>query len=121
MIKHLWEQITFYCIHGHEEPVPMKVMSGTTQFYACPRYMLKDEEHPDGHESGEPGCANRISFALALKIVDRFGKIVEDDTEAGDIVDYTNMRFSLSGVDVQVLKYTPTDVRLGVLNRKALL
>lgn len=121
MIKNFWEQIHFYCIHGHEEPVPMKVMSGQTPFYACPRYMLKDEEHPDGHEPGEQGCANRVSFTLAMSIVDRFSKVVEEDTAQGNIADYTNMKFTFNGVEVKILKYSPTDVRIGVLNRKALL
>ena len=46
MITNIGKNLEIYC-GNHAEPIPMKIMSGETAFYACPKYMLKDEKHPD--------------------------------------------------------------------------
>lgn len=103
---------------NHEEPIPMTIMEGKSAFYACSKYMLKDEKHPDGHEANERACANRISFQSMMRIMEKFMKIVEADDAAGTVCDYTGMKFKSNGVDVKILKYDPSDMRIGILNRK---
>lgn len=119
MIQNFWNNISFYCINGHEEPVPMVVMEGSSAFYACPKYMLKDEKHPDGHEPDERACPNRISFIRANTIVEKFMKRVEADNTDNMFMDYTNMEFKYDGITVRILKYSPTDVRIGIINKRA--
>lgn len=120
MIKNFWNNVKFYCIHEHPKPVLLVPMEGESTFYACPKYMLQDEAHPDGHLPDERQCANRISFTRAQSVIDRFMKIVEEDTASGDLMDYTNMKFSFDGIDVKILKYSPDDTRIGIVNRRAL-
>ena len=103
---------------NHKEPVPMVYMEGATPFHACPRYMLKDDQHPDGHGPLEKACANRLSFGLSTKIVERLMEMVEDDVENGRYCDYTNLTFNCAGIRVRVLKYNPHEIRLGILNSR---
>ncbi len=121
MITNFWKDIRFYCMN-HDKPVLMTVMSGESAFYACPKYMLKDEEHPDGHEKGEPMCMNRISFTRAQSVVDKLMEKVEKDRAAGVFAaDYTGYRYNVSGIEVEVLKYSlESGMKIGILNRKAI-
>ncbi len=119
MIKNFWKHITFYCGNDHPSPIPMKIMEGETPFYACPHYMLKDENHPDGHEPGERACANRLSFTRAKGIVDRLMKTVENDENEGIFCDYTGMQFDDNGITAEILKYDPLDTRISIVNRRA--
>lgn len=121
MILNFWNGISFYCMNGHEDPVPMVVMEGSTPFYACPKYMLKDEAHPDGHEPGEPGCPNRLSFTDAEQIVLTFSRMVEQAMEDDEIVDFTGLSFKYKMIQAKILKYrNKEDVRIGILNRRAI-
>jgi hypothetical protein len=118
MIKNFWQFTNFYCLN-HEKPISMKTMKGDSVFYACPHYMIEDEKHPDGHKKDEKMCTNRISFTGATAVIDKFMKIVDDDTADGIVMDYTGMTFKYNGIDVRILKYSPNDVRIGILNKKA--
>lgn len=120
MITGFWKNFTIFCMNGHEEPVEMVVMEGSTPFYACPRYMLKDKKHPDGHEEGEPSCPNRISMTAVSNLMNKFMQIVEKDEDEGVIGDYTGMQFTYNGIKVKVLKYSVNDTRLGIVNRRAI-
>ena len=105
--------------NNHDTPVPMYVYEGAmTPFYACPRYMKKDKDHPNGHEEFEKGCANRVSFEDVRHIVEKLGKQMSEDEASGVIADYTGMRFKWKSVDVVVLKYTNNKITLGVSNKK---
>jgi len=118
MIKNLWEKTELYCMN-HKEPVRMYIYEhAVSPFYACPRYMRKDADHPDGHEENEPGCANRISFDAYWKIVDKFGEIMEADFANGEIQDYTGLRFRWKQIDVKILSYSEKKILIGVSNRK---
>ena len=118
MIKNLWKSVQFFCLN-HENPIPLTIMEGDSSFYACPHYMKNDEKHPDGYKDGELMCVNRISFTRATSIIEKFEKIMSDDGMSALTSDYTGLTFSLNGVHVRVLKYTPSDIRIGILNRRA--
>ena len=120
MITNFWKDFKIFCMNGHKEPVEMVVMEGSTPFFACPRYMLKDEAHPDGHEEGEPGCLNRISLTAVSNLMEKLMKIVEKDDAFGAVADYTGMQFQYNGIQAKVLKYSNKDVHLGIVNRRAL-
>ena len=119
-VGNLWKRVHFYCIN-HEEPIPMIIMEGNTPFYACPKYMRKDEKHPDGHEEYEPGCGNRLSFESAFSIVTALANQIADD---GPSADHTNFKFKpskTSAIYCVVLTDSKERIDIGVLNRRAVL
>lgn len=119
-VSNLWERVQFYC-SNHEEPIPMIVMQGSTPFYACPKYMLKDEDHPEGHELNEVACSNRISFESSLSVVSALEKLV---AEAGPSADLTHCSFKpskMSAIECVVLQYDMACIKIGILNRRAVI
>ena len=86
-------------------------------FYACPKYMLADDRHPDGHERYEPACPNRLRYPDAEKIVSMLSDAVEESLAGDDFCDFTGYRFDLRKIAVEVLRYSDGDIRLGILNR----
>lgn len=123
MILNFWNKnnITFYCINKHEKPVKMVIMNGQTgQFYACPKYMLKDDKHPDGHEADERACANRLSFMDAEQIVMLLSKEVEEDLENGIMGNYKGITIRLKQIDAVVLEYSDYKIEIGIINHKAI-
>lgn len=124
MVTNITKQADFYCMNGHKELVLMKPRERTDNnmdnFYACPKYMRKDEKHPDGHEEWEHGCVNRLSFSDAADILTKFNKTVEEDMMSGTICDYKGCRFiHKNNIEVTILKYQSGHVSFGILNRKA--
>lgn len=119
MVKNFWSDIEFYCINGHDKPVKFVNREGDSPFYACPKYMLMDEKHPDGHEKGEPVCPNRVSFVDATNIVEKFAAIVEESSLAGEVTDFSNFRFKYKLFNVHVLSYSDKMIKIGILNRRA--
>ena len=87
MLSNFWKGLTFYCINGHEHPIEMIYKEGGTLFFACPKYMLVDDEHPDGHERYESACPNRLSYPDAEKIVSMMADAVQNSL-AGDDEEY---------------------------------
>lgn len=120
MIQNFWSNTKIYCMNGHKEPIPMIVMSGTSSFYACPHYMLKNEKHPDGHSEDEKMCTNRISFTALTNVMSKLMKIVEKDDEDGIIADYTGKTIEYNGIKITVLKYHLNTFHIGILNRRAI-
>lgn len=118
MLKNLWSRIELVCTN-HETPVPMYVYEyAKTPFYACPKYMAKDDAHPNGHEPDERGCANRVSFEDFRHLVEKLGERISADEEIGEFADYTGMRFSWKTLDAVVVSYSTDKIVLGVKNRK---
>lgn len=125
MVKNLSGKAQFYCMN-HPVPIPLIVRQRTDDrndnFFACPKYMRKDDAHPDGfdREAGETGCANRLSFSDAADLLDKFNKTVETDLMNGEISDYQGYRFTHRQIQAQILKYGGKELRIGILNRKAI-
>lgn len=120
MIQNFWSNAKIYCMNGHKEPIPMIVMNGASSFYACPHYMLKDENHPDGREEDERMCNNRISFTALTNVMNKLMKMVEKDDEDGIIADYTGKTLEYNGIKITVLKYHLNTFHIGILNRRAI-
>lgn len=119
MVTNIWKNIEFSCM-GHDRPIPFYVYEGSASpFYACPKYMLKDEAHPNGHDDLEPACANRLSFNMAISIVDRISKEIETDLSDGVVADYTGWKFTYKNIDVKILEYSQTKgvTKIGILNK----
>lgn len=122
MLTNLWNRIELWCISDrHDEPVKLKLMEASPPFYACPKYMLKDEQHPDGHSGDERMCSNVLSLKEAEDTVMEFLNIVEDDIANGITGDYTNFTFTKGFVKAKVIKYSYSGkIRIGVENRRTL-
>lgn len=119
MLSNFWKGLTFYCMNGHKQPIPMIFKEGSSVFYACPKYMLADHQHPDGHERYEAACPNLLNYSDAEKIVSTFSEIVQKSLSADDFCDFTGYRFNLRQIAVEVLKYSDGDIRLGIINKEA--
>lgn len=118
VVKNIWSKIELVCTN-HNPPVPMYVFEGSmTPFYACPKYMKKDEKHPNGHEENERGCSNRISFDDFGHLVDKLSNQIAKDTEAGIMGDYTNMKLHWKNIDAVILYYSFEKIIMGVSNKK---
>ncbi len=119
MVANLWKKIKWVCANRHEQPIPFVLMQGTSAFYACPRYMRKDAQHPLGHDVDERACPNRISLYEEPQIVEVLNKIIEEDLMSGAIVDYTNLVFHYKHIEAKVLKYSDSEITISLLNKKA--
>lgn len=118
MISNFWKGTSFYCMcDRHESPIPMVFKEGNSLFFACPKYMLADEQHPDGHERTEPACSNRLSYSDAEKIVSTLSDKVQDSIMEGEICDFTGYNFTVRKIKARVLKYKDDDIRIGVINK----
>ena len=107
---------TFYCGHGHKIPVQMEYKDGpASMFYSCPRYYVDNENRP-----GERSCANRLSFDDAEQIILKLSDKILEYEANGAVYDFTNYEFDYKRIHVKVLEYTPTGVKLEILNRRAL-
>jgi hypothetical protein len=118
VVTGIWNRITVYCMN-HNEPVPMSIANNTqlikTPFYACSNYF------PENQDADNPPCPNRLNLddyqGLVLKLINYI-------SENGPTMDYTNYSFEYRGVrqkiSVRVLKYTNSEIRLGILNRSVL-
>lgn len=124
MVKNATGKATFYCMN-HAEPIEMIMRERTDDnhdnFFACPKYMRKDEKHPDGFEDGETGCKNTLSFAIAADILFMFNQMIQADMENTVMSDYEGCKFTFKNqVEVTVLKDTDKELRFGILNLKAI-
>lgn len=117
MLSNFWKGLSFYCINGHEHPIQMVCKEGNSLFYACPKYMPADSQHPDGYERSEAACSNRLSCSDAKKIVSMLADAVQESLSQDDLCDFTGYRFKLRQVSVEVLSYNDGEIRLGILNR----
>ena len=116
IIKNLWGMTKFYCGHGHEVPVEMTYKDGpTSMFYSCPRYYVDKTNRP-----GDRACANRLSFDDAEAIILRLSDVILEHEQKGEEFDLTNYRMNYKQVQVKVLKYSPQEMQLEILNRRAL-
>ena len=118
MIRNIWKMVQLQC-GNHKKPIPFYVYEGSnTPFYACPKYMLKDDNHPDGHEKDEPGCSNRVSFDVARHFVEKISDILQEDIDNDTITDLTGLKMSYRGVDAQVTYQSDSKIILSVVNKK---
>lgn len=120
MIKNFWSKITIYCNNKHEKPIEFYVKEGQSPFYACPKYMLKDEKHPNGHTKDERACPNRLNFIDAQGIVEKFSDIVEEDLLSNENINYEGLEFKYKHYIINVLEYTDKSIKLGILNKKSI-
>ena len=119
MISNVFDHVQFYCM-AHKEPKQLYVYKGANSpFFACVKYMRKDENHPDGHEENEQACSNRMSFNLATSIMEQISKLVEEAILSGAVMNFTGYVFTYKAVEVTILEYS-VDAgvkKVGIRNR----
>lgn len=121
MVKNIGENARFYCMHGHKEPIEMVIKEGHSVFYACPKYMAKDEAHPDGYVRGEElACTNQLSFDDAYGLLMDLDRQIEEDLSEMVIGDYTNTKLKHKSIDAKVLVYKKDRLDIGVINKRAI-
>lgn len=121
MIENFWDNIELYC-GNHKEKIRFTCREGKDTFYACPHYMLKDEEHPDGHEENEQQCYNRVAFSDALGIIEKLSDKVENDLLNNIKQDYTGYKYKYKHYQAKVEEYKRENfkIKISVLNNRIL-
>lgn len=118
MVKNLWDKIKVYCIHNHEKPIEFQLQTGKTTYYGCPKW------HEENREPGERKCANRLNLDDYQGLVLKFLKVISDSEKDFTQVDFTNYEYDYNGprakIHVKVLKYTDSEIRLGILNKTSI-
>ena len=61
-------------------------------------------------------CKNMVNFSVAYDIVEKIGKLIEEDVKNYTITDYRNARFKVKNHEVKILKYNNKEIHIGVLN-----
>lgn len=125
MVKNLFNNVEFYCMNGHAEPILFTERARTDDtkddFFACPKYMRKDDKHPDGFGEGETGCKNTLGFSVAGDILFAFNQIVQKDMDEGIMSDYEGLKFTFKNqIEVTILKYSASKIKIGILNTRAI-
>lgn len=120
MINNIWNIISFYC-NCHDTPIRMIDTKGpTSTFFSCPKYKLKDEDHPDGHEKGERSCANRLNYGDALELVTKLSNDIQESLFSGEYCDFTNHQLHHKQIDAKIITYNDDQIEIGIINKKAL-
>ncbi len=120
MGKNIWRNKKFCCCE-HGEPIEMYVFQHPMieeSFYACPRYMKKDENHPNGHGPDEPSCTNRLSINDAVGIMNKLDRTAEEAAANGEIIDYTNMRIRQKSITATIVRSTDKEMLIGIKNER---
>lgn len=118
MISNIGNKFSFYCLN-HDEPIKMIIKEGNNQFYACPKYMLQDEKHPDGYVGGfETACSNRLSFDDAGDIIMKFSSIMTESLMNGEFADWDNFEFDVKRIHCKILHYGNNHIDVGVINNR---
>lgn len=117
VVKNLWGITKFYCGHGHEIPIEMVFKDGpSSMFYSCPRYYVDRINRP-----GERACANRLNFVDAENIVTLISDKIIESEKNGEQINLKNYEFDYRNkVHVKVLDYSVDEMKLEIVNRKAL-
>lgn len=101
--------------HKGDQSHPMKLQQGPhSLFFSCPEYK---SIYGDDHEGRS--CNNRLTLVDYEKLLD----YLTERTYAGDGLQETNLtglKFTLKGVDYEVLEHTKDKYRVLMLNRKAI-
>lgn len=108
-MKGIWNRITIYCMN-HDEPKPMEILQNLEQiktpFYAC------TDEH----------CPNRLNLDDYQGLVLEFIKAIDEEGYFG--TDFTNYTYTYKGtrqkVKAKILKYSGSEIRIGILNTTVL-
>ena len=119
-VSNIGQKASFFCMNGHPEPIKMVIKEGNNQFYACSKYMVKDEKHPDGYDPDfEKACNNRLSFDDAGDVIMKFSEILAESLMNGEMNDWTNIKFKVKQIDVKILRYSDKHIDFGVVNKRA--
>ncbi len=116
MIKNLWKHITLTCGNGHTEEVVMDLKQGPLSlFYACPKY------YPENRKEKERACANRLNLVDFEKMLDHMTEKIEKGMDQGIEINLTGYQYrDRKGTQYTVLKHSKDDLKIEVLNRRAL-
>lgn len=122
MIANFWNNIKMFCGNNHKKPIEFTFREGKDTFYACPHYMAKDKNNPNGHTKDEKQCYNRVAFADALGIVEKLSDKIEKDISKNIIQDYTGYTYKYKFYQVKVAKYNKKGFKidLEILNKNIL-
>ena len=116
MITGMWKNMRLICGNPAHSSTETMFIRQTAEdvFYACPKYS------PENRTMGEKPCMNRISIHEAEKMLEKLSdKIQEEEENLGSFF-AANYRFETRTARYRVLKQTPDELIIQVLNKRAL-
>lgn len=117
MIKNLWQNTKICCgNHPHEENVvEMNIQDGpSSPFYACPKY------YPENRNEMERACANRINFVDFEKFIDHISEFIEEANRNKETPALVGHIWKYKTITFEVIEYKYGNIKVKMLNRKAL-
>ena len=117
IIKGLWQTASLICGNhpGSEDEVRMDLKQGPTSlFYACPKYDL------DKRDITEKPCFNRISLKEFEAILEDVFELLTTADQNNTVLNLVHHTWSRRGVEYKILSHTNEEIRIQVLNRRAL-
>lgn len=103
MIKDFWKNIDFFCMH-HDEPILLEYEEGTNSTY----YICKNK-----------GCKNRISYSLAMKVVEKLESDISGDVLTGGNGIISGRCYSIKNYRITVLSHVRCGrIKVGILNKE---
>lgn len=117
IIKGLWQTAILICGNHPdcEDEVKMELKQGSTSlFYACPKY------DPDKRGITEKPCLNRISLKEFEAMLEHVFELMTAADKNNTVLNLAHHIWSRRGVEYKILSHTNGEIRIQVLNRRAL-
>lgn len=117
MITNIWDKLVLVCgNHPGDTEEQMWIhegVPGKSPFYSCPRYVsvLRRE--------GTKSCNNRFSINEMQQLIKKLEELTKD-TVSPYSVNLTGYKWTEKGIDYEVLKHSSEEIRISVLNRRAM-
>lgn len=117
MVKGLWKTITLIC-GCHKEEISMGINNNGPHslFYSCPKY------YPENRDKSERACANRINLVDYERMLDHISLEMSKRLSNNETTDMTNYKWEdkKSHIIFEVISHTPEEMKIKMINRKAL-
>ena len=116
MITGMWKNIRLVCGNPAHCSLETMFLRQTPEdvFYACPKY------NPENREANEKPCMNRISIYETEKMLDLLSDKIQREEENHGSFFAANYRFETRTAKYLVLRHTPDELVIQVLNKRAL-
>lgn len=115
MITGQWARTKIICGRHEDEQVELVLRENDGEmFYACPKY------YDANREPGEKPCFNRLSIGAFEKMLEEIAHIEIEAEENDEEINLTNYKWERNGIQFTVIKYTPQECVIMVLNKKSI-
>jgi len=117
MITNIWDKLVLVCgNHPDDKEEQMWIhegVPGKSPFYSCPRYVSVFRKE------GSKSCNNRFSINEMQQLIKKLEELIKDPVSPYN-VNLMGYKWTENGIDYEVLKHSSEEIRISVLNRRAM-